>query len=66
MRRVIVGCILHETNTFNPTLTDLEAFKARGLLFCDEIVVKLRNTNTEIGGFIETLEQAGFSISRGL
>ncbi|MFC1528846.1 M81 family metallopeptidase [Candidatus Latescibacterota bacterium] len=62
MKRVLVGSMLHETNTFNPMLTDLEEFKIRGLLFGDEILEKRRNTGTEMGGFIETLEENGIEI----
>ncbi|MBT4485751.1 MAG: M81 family metallopeptidase [Candidatus Latescibacteria bacterium] len=62
MKRVLVGSMLHETNTFNPMLTDLEEFRIRGLLFGDEILEKRRNTGTEMGGFIETLEEKNIEI----
>jgi len=62
MKRVLIGSILHETNMFNPFLTGLEEFRVRGLFFGDEVIEKRRNTETEIGGFINILEQNGVEI----
>jgi len=62
MKRVLVGSILHETNMFNPSLTGLEYFKERGLLFGDEVIEKRRNTATEMGGFIDILEKNAVKI----
>ena len=62
MKRILIGSILHETNTFNPKMTGIEDFKIRGLLYCDEVIKKRRNTNTEIGGFIEMLEKNGIGM----
>lgn len=57
MKRVMIGGIMHETNTFNPQLTTLEKFKQRALFYGDEIIAKRRGTNTELGGFIKSLEE---------
>ncbi len=47
--RVAVGGIMHESNTFNPRPTPLEAFRVqRG----DELVRWWRDTPHEVGGFI--------------
>ncbi|MFC1692030.1 M81 family metallopeptidase [Candidatus Latescibacterota bacterium] len=62
MKRILVGSLLHETNTFNPNPTGLEEFKLRGMLFGDEIVEKRRHTATEIGGFIDILERNNVKI----
>lgn len=48
--------MMHETNTFNPAVTDLEAYRRRILLCGEEIVRSRRGTNTEIGGFLDVLE----------
>lgn len=57
MKRVMIGCFQHETNMFNPKLTDLAEFKIRDLLYGDEIIAKRRNTGTEAGGFIDVLSK---------
>ena len=58
----MIGGMSHETNMFNPVLTDLDAFKLRGILYGDDIIAKRRNTNTEISGFIEILEREHIEI----
>jgi len=62
VKRVMIGGMMHETNTFNPFPAGLEKFKLRGLLYGDEIIEKRRNTNTEIGGFIRSLEENSIEI----
>jgi microcystin degradation protein MlrC len=62
MRRVLIGGMLHETNTFNPIITGLEAFKLRGLFCGDELLAARRGTQSEIGGFIAGLEDAGLGV----
>ncbi|MGM0401005.1 MAG: M81 family metallopeptidase [Chloroflexota bacterium] len=57
MKRVMIGGIMHETNTFNPEPTTLREFKQRALFYGDEMIAKRRGTNTELGGFIERLEE---------
>jgi len=59
MKRIMIGGMQHETNMFNPEVTDLEAFKLRTILYGDDIMQERRNTNTEAGGFIEILESEG-------
>lgn len=59
MHHVLVGGMLHETNTFNPTPTDLAAFRAREWLEGQELVVRRRGTGSEMGGFLDVLEAAG-------
>lgn len=62
MKRVMIGGMSHETNMFNPVPIGLEEFRIRGLYFGEEIVEKRRNTNSEAGGFIESLERNGIGI----
>ncbi len=63
MKRVLIGGISHETNTFNPHPTDLAAFQQRGLYSGDELIARRRGTNTEIGGMIAGLEERGLGIA---
>ncbi|MFC1651086.1 M81 family metallopeptidase [Candidatus Latescibacterota bacterium] len=62
LKRVMIGGMMHETNTFNPFPCGLEKFKLKGLLFGDEIISGRRGSNTEIGGFIDSLESNGIEI----
>ncbi len=62
MKRVMIGGIMHETNTFNPKLTTLEEFKQRALFHGHEMIAERRGTNTELGGFIQRLEEAEVEI----
>ena len=55
-KNILIGGMMHETNTFNPVVTDLEAYRRRILLYGEEIFLSRRGTNTEIGGFLEVLE----------
>lgn len=65
LRRVFVTGLWHETNTFSPLPTDLEAFHAYQLLEGEE-VASLAGTNTEIGGMIEAAPGLGFELCFGL
>ncbi len=62
MKRVLIGGMQHETNMFNPTLTGLDQFRIRSLFFGEEIVARRRGTNSEAGGFIDSLERMGLEI----
>jgi len=62
MKRVMIGGMMHETNTFNPFLTGLEQYKARQLYCGEEMVSRLRNTNSEIGGFVDALQESDVTI----
>lgn len=55
---VAVGCILHESNSFNPELTTLADFKLH------EEGWELGNT--EVAGFIHELTKTGFAICRSI
>jgi microcystin degradation protein MlrC len=58
----MIGGMMHETNTFNPFPCGLEKFRLKALFFGDEILSARRGTNTEIGGFIGSLESNGIEI----
>lgn len=57
--RIAVGGFHHETNTFNPRLTKLEHFKVfRG----EEIIKTFKDTNSVLGGFIDSSLRYGFEL----
>ncbi len=56
--RIAAGGILHETHTFTPSLTDLDAFRQMGITRGHEIL-KHRASPTAIGGILDGLEAAG-------
>ena len=57
--RIAIGGIMHESNTFNPRPTPLEAFRIqRG----DDIVKWWRDTPHELGGFIAGAERFGYEL----
>ncbi|MEX0727147.1 MAG: M81 family metallopeptidase [Planctomycetaceae bacterium] len=62
MKRVITGGVSHETSTFTPVPTTLEAFKERFLVRGDEMLKTFENTNTTIGGFIDGAKKHGFQL----
>ena len=48
MKNIIIGEFKHETNTFSPHLTDVDAFKGRNYLFGEEILVYFNGVKNEI------------------
>jgi microcystin degradation protein MlrC len=60
MRRIAVGGIVHETNTFAPERTGLDAFARQGLYEGDQMVDHWRGTASSLGGALQGLEQAGY------
>jgi len=60
-RRILIGAILHETNTFNIVPTTLADFAGRYLLFGTEAARDgLTGTATEIAGFLLSAEAYGW------
>jgi microcystin degradation protein MlrC len=59
MKRIAIGGIVHETNTFAPGLTDLSAFAQQSLCEGDELLRRMRDTPTALGGALQGLAQAG-------
>lgn len=62
MRRVIIGAVFHETNTFWPIKTGLEEFKKRNYFLDDVVIEKFRGTHTVLGAFIEVLQENGIEV----
>ncbi len=52
-KRILVGGIWHETNTFSPIPTDLDAFYRFQFLAGPALLVELAGTNSEIGGMAD-------------
>ena len=53
MRRVAVGGIAHETHTFAPSRTDLDAFARQALYEGEALLGSLRGTSGALGGALE-------------
>lgn len=58
--RVLIAGFKHETNTFCKLPTDLDAYRARGLYYGEEMRTALAGTNTEIAGFLDACERHGW------
>ncbi|MFW5897023.1 MAG: M81 family metallopeptidase, partial [Bacillota bacterium] len=52
-KRLVIGQISHETNTFSPIATDLERFAQRSLAFGEDVLSSACGTRTGIGGYID-------------
>lgn len=62
-RRILLAEIMHESNTFNRIATTKADFATRYWLEGDEIPRELKDTNTEIWGFLEAGRQYGWDIT---
>ncbi|MCL4506079.1 MAG: M81 family metallopeptidase [Chloroflexi bacterium] len=60
MTRIAIGGIIHETHTFAPERTGIEAFAQQTLVEGDALLQRLRDTPTSLGGALEGLAQAGY------
>ena len=60
--RVLFGGIWHETNSFCPVATDLDAFRRFALVESEALLSAYRGTNTEIGGFVAEAKQQDFEL----
>jgi microcystin degradation protein MlrC len=63
MLRIAVGGLMHESNTFAASRTDLAAFEAGGLTMGDEIATQWSEAHHEVGGFFEAASELGFEIA---
>ena len=59
--RIAIGGFFHESNTFCRPLTTLADYERTRLYDGDEMIAPLRNTDTEIGGFLHGAEELGFT-----
>lgn len=57
--RILLGSLMHESNTFSPVLTDLEAFKRTQHLRGGELLAHHRGGRSEVGGMLSVLDERG-------
>jgi microcystin degradation protein MlrC len=60
--RVLFGGIWHETNSFLPIRTDLDAFRRFQFVEKEELRTAYSGTNTEIGGFTDAAQEHRFEL----
>jgi microcystin degradation protein MlrC len=58
--RIAIAGFMHESNTFNPAVTDRAAFAAQSLVFGADLVDEWRDAHHEVGGFLEAAKVEGF------
>lgn len=58
--RIGIAGFMHESCTFNPTLTDRAAFLEQSCLIGEAILQEWQDAHHEVGGFIEAVPQEGF------
>ncbi|MEX2460761.1 MAG: GNAT family N-acetyltransferase [Paenibacillaceae bacterium] len=56
-KRIGIAFFYHESNTFSPVKTDMQAFYDEAYYQGEAILSAYRGTKTEVGGFIDVLEQ---------
>ena len=61
--RFAIGEFAHETNTFCPGFTELDAFKATFWCEGDEIIAKNRGVRNDLGGMIAAGERLGIELA---
>ncbi|HEY7308108.1 MAG TPA: M81 family metallopeptidase [Gemmataceae bacterium] len=61
--RIAVAGFMHESNTFNPLLTDRDAFVAQSLTAGADLLDEWREAHHEVGGFIEAAAIEGFELA---
>lgn len=60
--RVLIAGLWHETNTFSPIATDLDAFRRYQFAEGPAVLSTYRDTNTEIGGMIAASAECGLDL----
>jgi microcystin degradation protein MlrC len=58
--RIAIAGFMHESNTFNPLLTDRAAFVAQSLTEGADLLDEWREAHHEVGGFLEAARVEGF------
>ena len=58
--RIAIAGFMHESNTFNPLVTDRAAFAAQSLTFGPNLVAEWRAAHHEVGGFLGAADDLGF------
>ena len=59
---VLTAEFMHESNTFSRFRTDLPQFQVDTLLHGDDAIHARRNANTELAGFMDVAEPAGWTV----
>ncbi|MHC1550583.1 M81 family metallopeptidase [Phyllobacterium sp. K27] len=59
---VLTAEFMHESNTFSRCRTDLPQFEVNALHYGDEAIRVRRNANTELAGFMDVAERAGWNV----
>src|SRR5216683_418269 len=57
---IAIAGFMHESNTFNPAITDRAAFAAQSLVFGNDLIEEWRDAHHEVGGFLEAAKEDGF------
>ncbi len=60
--RVAVGGIMHESNSFNPALTNLSDFRVEDAEQNSQLLSEWRKLNSELSGFVQGAEKAGITL----
>jgi microcystin degradation protein MlrC len=58
--RIAIAGFMHESNTFNPIITDREAFEAQSLQFGQAVIDEWQAAHHEVGGFLEAVAEESF------
>lgn len=61
-KRVLSAAFKHETNTFSKLLTDLDAYRTRGLFVGDEIAPAYLGTNSEVAAHFDAAAENGWDM----
>ena len=61
--KLVVAMMMHETNTFSPLPTPIEAFARPGALSGPAAIADAEGTNTPLGGFIDVARSAGAELT---
>ena len=61
-KSIFIGGIWHETNTFSNKKTFINDFKSYQWLENKNLIYKSLDTNTEIGGFLDVLNQKKLNV----
>jgi microcystin degradation protein MlrC len=59
---VLTAEFMHESNTFSRFRTDLPQFQVDALFYGDDAIRARRNANTELAGFMDVAESAGWNV----
>ncbi|WP_439815995.1 M81 family metallopeptidase [Zavarzinia sp. CC-PAN008] len=58
-QKFVIAMMMHETNTFSPLPTPIDAFARLGTLSGPAAIREAEGTNTSLGGFIQVARKAG-------